>query len=170
MKGWFNDSTVSWIISAEFAPFSTRLRQGECFFLVENLRFYVEIERCVSEPENSENAPQCRRVVEGKFCKWSSSERYHFSPPHTGGTFPRRCFFFDFFAALLAANFPTPTHNWWEKHLRETAPQINTQHTHSLWGVFCCRFSARFSPLAVMLLGKWWKTMTIRILNELTIS
>lgn len=79
-------------------------------------------------------------------------------PLFPGGTFPRRWFFFllafDFFAALLAANFPTLT-QLVRKTLAKSPPN---QYTHTMGGSLCCRFSARFSLLAAFVDGETRKT------------
>lgn len=134
---------TSWIISAEFAPFSfrLRLRDGErtCLYVREKIR--TKSWKCTTMPQSSSKGKSVNGLL---LLEVFFPCRRHFSS---------LLFYFFvllstlyFFAALLAANFPTLT-QLGEKNTCEKGPP-NQYNSHTLWwGVLCCRFFTRFSLL-----------------------
>lgn len=132
---------TSWIISAEFAPFSfrLRLRDGErtCLYVREKNR--TKSWKCTTMPQSSSKGKSVNGLL--------LLEVFFFL---AGGTFPRCCFIFlcCFRLFIFSPLFWQPIfrhwHNWVRKTLAKKVPQINTIHTLSGGGCFAVDFSRDF--------------------------
>lgn len=119
---------TSWIISAEFAPFGVRLRDGErtCLYVREKIR--TKSWKCTTMPQSSSKGKSVNGLL--------LLEVFFFL---AGGTFPRCCFIFlccfrlFFFRRSFGSQFSDTDTTGWEKHLRKRSPK-SIQFTHSLVG------------------------------------